>query len=649
MASQENILLNMPDINLPDPDPTIVSLYSHTIRDAHVMILEEQLFRYKVDSNTASNRKVLVSQIVDVTLDLDASNSNTPNSNHWYVTLYDLSLAWADVRGRKEFSPPFVLNSEGFLVYKVQTTSKEALEFILKASLTDPLFKPDYLTDNQLKEALNITYQVKCSTDIQRRVLKEISRKISKLFPFRTWKEYVLLLNWIMYGIEEIPVVLWIIEYSFIVYRGNVWYTELNPNENFDSPGNLPILRGKGKVRGLCYTVGWLNVIRSSSETPDYIVSRIDTIVKFLTTQTQFKEQELSFGMCQDVLQRNHEITNERLHQTTSQPLQPAPHQQQPAPQQQPATSWSTEAINALTVLIDDTQNSLQLTDTRLKTVTSELDQTFEILRTDPKLVQPGLAADLSKEVSTLKEINTINADNLKLFELLNINSKGHVPFNSYVVDRLRSNLNKIASLYSKLNTGNQLPDRTRELDILWATSSNKLIVQPSPRQTQEEQIEIDQLALEHEMELVDNAVMTHVNNEQKTLNRLLMEQNIKLQAGTRDPKLDSKISTQKKSVALADSMINLSNKYRQLLIEIMNNAPTGFVHIDINKLKEEFNLTRQELERIVPNLSQIFIDSKFQVLGFVVPTTTTTASPVRLTGKQRRSAKRQTAFPQPK
>lgn len=132
-------------IDLPNPDPIITSIYSKTNRDSRVRQFEEQVFMYKIDPNTVQSRKKYNTYIVHLT-------SDDPRTNY-YVSLYDLALTWFELRTTFK---GLLSDQGGTLDYHVSTNSNEALTYVLTASLVNPLKKPIHLTSPQLREALNI-------------------------------------------------------------------------------------------------------------------------------------------------------------------------------------------------------------------------------------------------------------------------------------------------------------------------------------------------------------------------------------------------------------------------------------------------------------------------------------------------------------
>ena len=260
------------DINLPNPDPTIINLYTHTMRDKVTNKQNDHIFHFKTSKMTLPSRRKISDQIVIITSDSGAT---------YHILLYDLLFSWIASHRFKQTLPS---DSEGRLLLTVQNVSDSALERFLRLSLIRVFYRPapsrfeplqkldkdDFVQhDTDLKSLLTLADTFEVGINIRRRIMHDIYNWLLMLTQVCSSKGWNPLksarwIGWIVFGIEEKPIVLWLIEMAIIenvthAGRGQScliqadWYGEYKRDEPLTTPYNTKITRGKGLVQNLCY------------------------------------------------------------------------------------------------------------------------------------------------------------------------------------------------------------------------------------------------------------------------------------------------------------------------------------------------------------------------------------------------------------
>ena len=452
MASQDLHLDLPPIITLPHPDSIVISLYSNAGRDAKVRQFEEQVFKYKINPKTAESRQEYVNQIVEVT-------SDAPGAEPYYISLYDLMLAWGTTRQQVQQSD---LSSEGFQTFHVKTTSDEALKYIIKTSLVDAMFRPNHLSDDDLREALNICYQVSCGYDIQRRLFKQIQRNTWHKFNGTDWyrdgnnvNNVYTFLIWLVYGLEERPAVLWIIEYVLIRHGSGYWYTGPSPmidaatSEEAFKKGRDEAFK-KGRVQGLCYILDTLKKILTdpTAKLPETLLKSVSTVYNAIlnttfnakTTTNTNTTKPLSFDMCRGLMEKSGEYvvaTKAQFKLRTAKM------------QAEIDASSHSQVDDTLGGLLSHSHYFLDLLEHKLDQVKIELSQAFKLVETNPTSLRPGTISDLVAQSSNLANMINKAVTNSNLIEQLYTQYRGNVPFDLSVINELEHKIKESVKSYS--------------------------------------------------------------------------------------------------------------------------------------------------------------------------------------------------------
>ena len=267
------------DINLPNPNPTIINLYTHTIRDKVTNRQNDHIFDFKISKTTLPSRRKISDQIVIITSDSGAT---------YNVLLYDLLFSWIASHKFKQTLP---VDDEGNLLLMIKDVSDSALERFLRLSLIRVFYGAGVLGlppdlddaqyDTDLKSLLTLADTFEVGIQIRRRIMHDIYAhllKITQVCSKSGWTSQKIQkwLGWVVFGIEEKPIVLWLIEMTIIynvTHAGSDrdrdhdrvsnsaqncliradWYGEYKKNEPITSPYNTKITRGKDLVQNLCY------------------------------------------------------------------------------------------------------------------------------------------------------------------------------------------------------------------------------------------------------------------------------------------------------------------------------------------------------------------------------------------------------------
>ena len=671
MASQD---LNLPPIiTLPNPDPITINLYTNTVRDANIRKFEELMFRYKINPITAERRQEYVKQIIEVT-------SDAQGQGPYYISLYDLALVWGTIRNM--FLPSAQQpDPEEFLTFHVQTTSDEALRYIIKTSLVDAMYKPNLLSDIDLREALNICSQVNCGYDIQRRLFKQIQYNTWHKFYGTNWylegnnvDNISSFVNWIVYGLEQRPAVLWIIEYVLIRYGTGHWY---NGPESEDVDITVEEIRAKGRVQGLCYILDTLKKILTDPavKLPESLLKNVDAVYRaMLNTQfkinSKSKTNTLSFDKCKDVIEKSEDfvaVRKEELKRISS--------EFQSEIDVNSDLSLQVRITNALNGLLNDAKKLSEPLEDKLNSNQSELDKLYKLFATNPASIKPGTISNLVAQIALLSNIipKTSSIHN-KIRQLYEQYSK-NIPGNMSLINELEHNMKEVVTSYSKVfphapalmpsdNTFNILREwsqagvSSRSPQTPRPTSPRRSPSPPSrpppsrrspsppsrPLSSSQQQLStrfLETMGKRIQLAEIDNQLghkaveLTEKNllDELQMLQQLISMSNEASNTNTPNTKLVSSIAAQSEKARNAKQMVDLAKEYKDASTKYLNMIYTP----ESANLTTTYDLSAkmdalQEQLKFVPGM-QKFINELYSTVRPL-------ASSSRLTGKQRRAAK---------
>ena len=208
----------MSDINLPNPNPTVINLYTHTLHNKLTDLQNERVFIFKTSESTVSTRFNISDQIVLI----KTQDAVFP------VLLYDLITAWIVA---KQFQTTLPMDSEQRLVLQIPNTAPSAIHKFLKLSLLKILDKqnepvpsdPEPVQnehDQDLKHLLRLADQFEVGILIRRRIMHDIYSWIDQITQLchKEWSlpNLIKWLGWVVFGLEEKPIILWILEMVII-------------------------------------------------------------------------------------------------------------------------------------------------------------------------------------------------------------------------------------------------------------------------------------------------------------------------------------------------------------------------------------------------------------------------------------------------
>lgn len=277
------------DINLPNPDPIIISLYTHTIRDKLIRQQNDQIFHFKTSKTTVNSRRKISDRMVIITTD---------SGTRYDVLLYDLLFAW---HGAKKF---VTTDPTGAISLSITDVSDSAVDHFLRLSLIKVMYKQNTTLNSEidfdLMDLLTLDSRFESALQIKRRILHDIYNRLYHITQVcqSEWSPNYLSnwLSWLVFGLEEQPIVLWVIEMVIIekiVRAGRSsggdssciiladWYLKWRNQESPTSPHNIAIQRGKGLVQNLCYTINILRTVLTNFpkfKLPDHMYDDIRKI-----------------------------------------------------------------------------------------------------------------------------------------------------------------------------------------------------------------------------------------------------------------------------------------------------------------------------------------------------------------------------------